>query len=74
MHLDTTILLKTENNKKIISGLLFTLKTLFICLNALFKALVQKKKKKKKKKKKGRRQNAKRGRGIQIGTKLAVKT
>ena len=52
MHLDTAILLKTENNKKIISGLLFTLKTLFICLNALFKALVQTKKKKKKRRRK----------------------
>ena len=69
MHLDTAILLKTENNKKTISRLLFTLKILFICLNTLFKALV-----KKKKKKKGRRQNAKCGRGIQIGTKLAMKT
>ena len=68
MHLDTAILLKTENNKKTISRLLFTLKILFICLNTLFKALV------KKKKKKGRRQIAKCGRGIQIGTKLAMKT
>ena len=46
MHLDTAILLKTENNKKTISRLLFTLKILFICLNTLFKALVKKKKKK----------------------------
>ena len=31
--------LKTENNKKIISRLLFTPKTLFICLFALFMAI-----------------------------------
>ena len=53
------ILLKTENNKKIISELLFTQKILFICLFALFMSHEQykrcwsfKKRKKKRKKKK----------------------
>ena len=65
VYLDTAyfaenLLLKTI--KKIIFGLLFTLQTLFIYLNALFMFHEQCKRRWSQKKKKKRRQNAKRGR------------